>query len=247
MQAPGRRRHGLVQRRARRARPACAFGRTGACRSLALPRASESPPTAGACTDPANGRPFERSKQQSRRRRRSVPHRNELGHLACANHTSALSPKQPPARRYRFRPRRAQSRSPDTGRAGRRRGPCFVKREAAFSSHLTLACRAFRSCDDRVFSVGQRCDGLCNDGVADAIKHEPADGDERGPRSAWREDLPSSPLGTSATRGMSSLPTSCGEVVHLVQPTASAASVADVGLSHRGRGQRCDRCNTASP
>ena len=61
-------------------------------RPLLLSRASESPPTAGACTDPANGRPFERSKQQSRRRRRSVPHRNELGHLACANHTSALSP-----------------------------------------------------------------------------------------------------------------------------------------------------------
>jgi hypothetical protein len=59
-----------------------------------LPRASESPPTAGACTDPANGRPFEQSKQQSRRRRRSVPHRNELGHLACANHTSALSSRQ---------------------------------------------------------------------------------------------------------------------------------------------------------
>jgi hypothetical protein len=46
---------------------------------LALSRASESPPTAGACTGPANGRPFERSKQQSRRRRRSVPHRNDSG------------------------------------------------------------------------------------------------------------------------------------------------------------------------
>jgi hypothetical protein len=49
--------------------------------SLADSHASESPPTAGACTDPANGRPVERSKQQSRRRRRSVPHRNDRGTL----------------------------------------------------------------------------------------------------------------------------------------------------------------------
>jgi hypothetical protein len=49
--------------------------------SLVQSRASESPPTAGACAGPANGRPVERSKQQSRRRRRSVPHRNDLGTL----------------------------------------------------------------------------------------------------------------------------------------------------------------------
>jgi hypothetical protein len=43
MQARGRRRRGRGFPRARRARPACAFGRTGASPSLALPRESTRP------------------------------------------------------------------------------------------------------------------------------------------------------------------------------------------------------------
>jgi hypothetical protein len=59
-----------------------------------LSRASESPPTAGACTGPANGRPVERSKQQSRRRWRSVPPLRNLSTLTRRTQTSAFTNTQ---------------------------------------------------------------------------------------------------------------------------------------------------------
>jgi hypothetical protein len=62
--------------------------------SLADSRASESPPTAGARMGPANGRPFERSKQQSRRRRRSVPPLRNLSTLTRRTQTSAFTKTQ---------------------------------------------------------------------------------------------------------------------------------------------------------
>jgi hypothetical protein len=103
--------------------------------SLADSRASESPPTAGACTDPANGRPFERSKQQSRRRKRSVPPLRNLSTLTRRTQTSAFTktraPRQPdrpdgglPLRaggRVK-RQRRSRGRVGDSGSVRRRPG-----------------------------------------------------------------------------------------------------------------------------
>ena len=84
---------------------ACALRAAIGHRSLVLPRASESPPTAGACTDPANGRPVERSKQQSRRRRRSVPPLRNLSTLTRRTQTSAFTNRQnsQPPRKRRWR------------------------------------------------------------------------------------------------------------------------------------------------
>jgi hypothetical protein len=84
--------------------------------SLPQSRASESPPTAGACTGPANGRPVERSKQQSRRRWRSVPRLRRSGSSRALPLTSAITNQRP--RQLAVRPRAGFSSGPSNDRSG---------------------------------------------------------------------------------------------------------------------------------